>query len=395
LTVARRIRLAPIEAATDDGIGEAPLEPDLPPADRASTPLEALQEAILPALERGPCFVMFSGGRDSSVVLAAAVWAARNNGLPLPVPITHVHPGYPETEESDWQRVVLAHLRVTEHVRHLYGDDFNLLGPAMRESVRRNGIMAPAGGHLLIPTLEEARGGSLVTGIDGDALFNGGGFGPLRAAIRSGRLFLRFPLSVARAMAPIGVRERVARARDNPAPAWLTPPNAARYMLLRAHHKATEPFRWGPYLQWLVRQRRLAALRQTTATLAAAYDVAVFHPFLDRTFLSTMASVGGLLGFGDRTSALRSLFGTLLPNDVLERTTKAVFTRPYFGGDVKDFARDWDGSGVPRDLVDPDILRDIWLSEWPDARTGLLLHAAWAATLPLDERPNLVDCSLE
>jgi hypothetical protein len=72
-----------------------------------------------------------------------------------------------------------------------------------------------------------------------------------------------------------------------------------------------------------------------------------------------------------------------------------VFTRPYFGGEVKEFARDWDGSGVPTDLVNSEILKEIWLRERPDARTGLLLHAAWAAALPPDERPYLVDCALE
>src|SRR5580704_11246647 len=36
------------------------------------SPLEGLENAILPALVRAPCVVEFSGGRDSSVVLAVA-----------------------------------------------------------------------------------------------------------------------------------------------------------------------------------------------------------------------------------------------------------------------------------------------------------------------------------
>ena len=56
--------------------------------DRGLTPLAALEEAILPALRRPPCLVSFSGGRDSSCVLAAATRAARREGLQPPVPVT-------------------------------------------------------------------------------------------------------------------------------------------------------------------------------------------------------------------------------------------------------------------------------------------------------------------
>src|SRR5215212_1324990 len=56
--------------------------------DRRLTPLEALEEAVLPALTQPPCLVSFSGGRDSSSVLAAATRAARREGLPAPVPVT-------------------------------------------------------------------------------------------------------------------------------------------------------------------------------------------------------------------------------------------------------------------------------------------------------------------
>ena len=44
------------------------------------------------------------------------------------------------------------------------------------------------------------------------------------------------------------------------------------------------------------------------------------------------------------------------------------------------FAREWDGTGSNPDLVDPDRLRDEWLSPEPSAQTALLLQAAWLAT---------------
>ena len=41
----------------------------------------ALEAAVLPALQRPPCLVSFSGGRDSSAVLAVAADVARRHGL--------------------------------------------------------------------------------------------------------------------------------------------------------------------------------------------------------------------------------------------------------------------------------------------------------------------------
>ena len=58
----------------------------------AATPRAAFEAAILPGLRRSPCLVSFSGGRDSSAVLATATAVARREGLPLPVPITHRFP---------------------------------------------------------------------------------------------------------------------------------------------------------------------------------------------------------------------------------------------------------------------------------------------------------------
>jgi Asparagine synthase len=385
----------PVEAATDDGVGEAVAEPELPSVAADLGLVEALENAIRPALERPPCHVLFSGGRDSSVILAAAVRVARRDGLPLPLPTTHVFSDHPETDELDWQQMVLSHLKLTEHIRQHFGSELNLLGPAIRESVRRHGVLAPAGAHLLTPTLTIAGGGSIVTGIDGDGVFNGGGFGPPRASIATRRPSWCLPRSAARAAAPRGLRRIVARSRLPAAPEWLRADVAAEYLDLRAREVASEPFRWDAYLRWLARRRRLARIRQSVALLAASHDVQVAHPFLDGQFLAVLARDGGAWGWGDRTRTLAAVFGSLLPARVLTRTTKAIFTRPYWGGDVKEFAREWTGTGLPDELVDSTVLRTIWLADWPDARTGLLLHAAWAASLAPDERPQFIDCRLE
>ncbi|PZS33836.1 MAG: hypothetical protein DLM61_04550 [Pseudonocardiales bacterium] len=74
------------------------------------------------------------------------------------------------------------------------------------------------------------------------------------------------------------------------------------------------------------------------------------------------------------------LFGDLLPRAVLQRTSKATFERAVFTERGRDFAAQWNGSGVDPDLVDPEVLRDIWLSDRPDGGTMVLMQQAWLAS---------------
>ena len=94
-------QLAPLEVATGLVLGVDPRrEVVAPRLDVAESPLRAFERAVLPALRRGPCLVSFSGGRDSSAVLAVATGIARREGLPLPIPVTNVFPGAATTDES-------------------------------------------------------------------------------------------------------------------------------------------------------------------------------------------------------------------------------------------------------------------------------------------------------
>src|SRR5579884_3063930 len=58
----------------------------------------ALESVLVAALSRPPCAVSFSGGRDSSAVLALATDAARRHGLELPVPVTMRFPSVTAAE---------------------------------------------------------------------------------------------------------------------------------------------------------------------------------------------------------------------------------------------------------------------------------------------------------
>src|SRR4029453_2177355 len=99
--------LTPMEVATTEVFGEDVQAPRLPEIKSIRDPVRALEDATLPALERPPCVVSFSGGRDSSVVLAAAVRAARREGLPAPIPLSAQNPECPKADESRWQEMVI------------------------------------------------------------------------------------------------------------------------------------------------------------------------------------------------------------------------------------------------------------------------------------------------
>src|SRR5699024_7885818 len=76
----------------------------------------ALDKVVRDSVRSGPCYVLFSGGRDASLVLALATRAARDNGVPDPIPVTAVYPGDEDADEREWQRLVLDHLEITEQV---------------------------------------------------------------------------------------------------------------------------------------------------------------------------------------------------------------------------------------------------------------------------------------
>ena len=94
--------MGPAEVVTGYVFGQASIQDARSAA--IQTPRVALEAAVLGALRRPPCGVAFSGGRDSSLVLAVATHVARREGLPDPIPVTRRFPDKPEAEESEWRR---------------------------------------------------------------------------------------------------------------------------------------------------------------------------------------------------------------------------------------------------------------------------------------------------
>jgi len=110
---------------------------------------------------------------------------------------------------------------------------------------------------------------------------------------------------------------------------------------------------------------------------AAAAGTSIVHPFLDIDVASSVAHHFGAPGPVDRSAALRGLFGDLLPEVVLSRASKAHFDEAFISDHSRSFAAGWTGDGVDGTIVDPEALAREWRSEHPDARSLLLMQAAW------------------
>src|SRR3954449_3740377 len=106
----------PLEIATSIVFGRADGSPAL---DRRATtpPRTALEQALVPALRRAPCIVSFSGGRDSSALLAVATRLARRECLPAPIPATLRFPDADLSDEAEWQDALVRRLGCTDWIR--------------------------------------------------------------------------------------------------------------------------------------------------------------------------------------------------------------------------------------------------------------------------------------
>jgi Asparagine synthase len=161
-------RLTSLEIASCAVVGRAGRDPGVAWSAPAAAPVTGLEEVAVRALRRPPCLVSFSGGHDSSLILAAATRAARREGLPAPVPVTWQVRDAPGAEESAWQEAVVRALRVADWVRLPAGDDLDFVGPVATGVLRRHGLLHPANAYFHAPLPKEAAGGTLLTGVGGD-----------------------------------------------------------------------------------------------------------------------------------------------------------------------------------------------------------------------------------
>ena len=350
------------------------------PGPEERDPVAAFERALLPALARPPCLVSFSGGRDSSTVLTLATALARREGLAPPVPATHVVSSAIESDESEWQERVVRWLRLDDWARIASEDELDAVGPVATAVLRRYGLLWPPNVHFHAPFLDAAKGGSLLTGIGGDEAFSASQWQRTAAlAARAARPEPRDALRVGLALSPVPIRRAVLHRRMPSRFPWLRPDASEAVHRALADDAAREPLRWRARIRWIAGLRYLEVGRAGLDLLAQDADVLLVHPFTDRGFLASVAALRRGGRFLERTEGLRAVFGGLVPDDVLARTTKASFDGAFWNRHSRAFAAEWGGGGVDEDLVDAEALRREWAKERPDARTFLLLQAAWLA----------------
>ncbi|GAB3583518.1 hypothetical protein GCM10027445_58400 [Amycolatopsis endophytica] len=360
-------RLSGVDIALGCPSGAAPF-----PAGAVTDPVRALREALRPALTREPCVIAFSGGRDSSVLLAVAMDLAAREGLAPPIALTFRYPGDAAANESAWQEAVIRHLRVETWVRRDVRDELDVIGPLVAPVLldRRSPVYPAALGNTLL-LAAHAPGGSPVTGNAGDEVLGGHRLGTLRAvARRRGRGLTRADWGqFALCMAPGAARRVVAR-RAAPMP-WLRPE------LRRAvwRETAERPMSWRASVRSALATRAFALGFATRAAVVAGYGCRLVEPCADPSFVASHAAAPPMT----RAAGTRLVADGLLPDAVLARRDKPRFNASRFGARSRDFALGWDGSGADSSLVDPDALRDAWLSVEPPASTAMLLQQAWLA----------------
>jgi asparagine synthase (glutamine-hydrolysing) len=321
--------------------------------------------------------VSFSGGRDSSLVLALAVDSARREGLPLPVPVTVRPSGDSDAEEDEWQERVVGHLGLDVWVRVEIGEELDCVGLQAQRTLLRHGNLWPANVHFHIPQLERAAGGSVLTGVGGDEVFSSSGWARARLVLAGRtRPEPRDALRLAAALAPTAIRKRVAQARNELELDWLRPVAQREVIAGLAWEAAAEPLRWRQRFTWLVGLRYLEVGTRSLELLAGDWNVEMHHPLLDPVFVGTLVGLPRERRFDGRTEALTSLFGDLLPAGLESRISKAAFGETLWGSPSRAFVMDWDGSGVDPAIVDVDALRRRWqVDGTPGPHT--LLQSLW------------------
>ncbi|MGF7238834.1 MAG: asparagine synthase-related protein [Frankia sp.] len=375
-------RPTPVEVATGVVVGHTDPSPeatiDVGAASRSGAdPLAALERAVLPALRRPPCVVSFSGGMDSSFVLAVAVRLARRERLPAPIPVTWRFTGAPRAEESRWQERIMRALGVAQWTVLQARDDLDLVGPVARRVLLRHGILHPANVHLHLPIAQAAAGGSLLTGAGGDQIFAGWRRHPGKRSCRTPQ-----PLLVRRPRWPLS-RQRA----PDPFP-WLHPAVSRDVRREYRAERAAEPRAASARVRWHAGRRDLAMACAALSAAASDSDVAVVNPLLDHGFVAALSAYLGAGESPSRADLLTRVAGGTLPPVITAPRPKARFLDVFLRAPTRAFTSGWDGSGLDEDLVDVTSLRALW-SRWPipPGTAGLVQQAWLAASRPQPTSP--------
>ena len=376
------MELTPLEVASGLVLGRAPRQ--LPPADGLG-PLATLESAR-PARARAPAVprqllgrprLLGGSGRRRARRAARGARASRPGDAPVP------------RGGGDRRAGVAGAGRRRARARRLAADRQH--GRAGRGRPRRHGRAAPprtalaaeralpraaprGRGRRLAPDGNRRRRGVLAVAVEpgqGGRLGKRAARAPRRAAARvrrsrprgsGARVLRRRDVRRVRLASARGERRRLGRARR------------------RVGHRAARLEPADP----VARGRALPPGRRSTASPCSAPTSTrrscIRSP--STRFLAALAALPATERFADRTAAMRSIFGDLLPDDILARETQGELRRSVLAPPQPGVRGVLGRGGGGHALVDADALRAEWAQERPDARTFTLLQAAWLERAP-------------
>jgi hypothetical protein len=345
----------------------------IPASDGRRTVRQVLEDHVLQALLKPPCIVSFSGGRDSSSILALAAHVARRHGLDAPIPVTLVFPDFPETQEEDWQRVALDHIGVGDWVRLPHKYELDLVGPVWRRVADRLGVLFPSNAYVHAPIMEAASQGSVLTGIGGDEVLDTPGHPALRALAGYGPLRRSHARAMTRLIAPPALRRQFRRRHPiRHGVTWLTENGWEQVAERQAEQLLPE--RMSAALRRWNGDRYYGALVDSFDRLAGLYDTKVCNPLLEPDTIAALAHDAGAAGFRSRQAALERYVGDLLPIELLSRRSKATFNGPFHGPETELAANRWRGDGLTGELIQGDRLADALRSGHAVNRWSMLIQ---------------------
>lgn len=347
-----------------------------------------MRAALLSVLEPlvvgpSPCRVQFSGGCDSSLLLALATSIARRAGVDDPLPITYRYRDAPGTDETAHQETMIRHLGLDEWLIVDVSEQADLLGDTATRALARHGPLWPPTVLTYDDVFRSIGPGVLISGEGGDEVFGPSRITPVVNLLREVR-WRRSPRPwIAPVLDSIAVagprRSRLRRGIETGyRPDWIRHGERERLVDAAVRTLAAEPWSLGRALELHLRQPRVWIASRNIRAVAAVHGVDFRMPLLEPEFLGALAAIP-LSQRRGRTALLERYFADDLPASIRGRSTKARFTSAFFGPRSRHFAAAWSGDGLPAS-VDARWLKDHWVqADEPHMGTAMLLHQAWLA----------------
>lgn len=340
---------------------------------------EACDRVFSESFGRGPCYIPFSGGGESSMWLAIGTRYARRNGHDDPIPLTLRYPGLTSAEGFRVQERVVAHLGLADWQRVEPEGSLDLIGPVAGATLARTGPLWPPNAYVMTPLVEAARDGVfvLVTGLTD--FFSWWRWAPLVSVLERHRRPIKRDLALlGSALMSPSMRARAARRREIPPPMpWLRPAAEHEALAVLRLRQADVPRRCDRAMAAQVTHRCFDGAALTIAAIGETHGTSIDQPLRRPGVVESMAGAAGWRGFRGLKTMLSEMCGDLLPANLLSAREAPDLTRVFFADASREFAAGWTGEGLDESVVDPDALRRTWLSQSPDPRTACLLQYAW------------------